>query len=282
MKDYYKILGVDKNATQDEIKKVFRALAQQYHPDKNSDPGAEEKFKEINEAYEILRDKEKRAEYDRHLQFYENASMHGGFRHGFGSPFDEMGINSIFDIFGMRVDPYRYPNQYATKRNNDIVANVTLTLEEIFSGKILNLDIMGNSFQVRIPSGNNIDRFLIKSKGERKDPNYPPGDLIINVHTLPHKIYARNGEHLRTKIKEDILKSFIGFEVTIPGIDGNNINIKVPPFTRIGTLIRLEGKGMPYMTNPNKRGDLFVEVEYYYGNYTAKQLSLIEKACKDA
>jgi curved DNA-binding protein len=274
MQDYYTTLGVSDSATEDEIKKAFRGLAMQHHPDKN--PGnaeAEAKFKTINEAYATLSDPNKRAEYDNMKRYGGGPQMNrgggpSGFNHefhfNFGGPggIDDI-INQFFHQNGFGGGfPF---GQQQQRRNRDFQFNMDITLEEAFSGKDMPINFNANgqdtNIVVRIPAG--IDtgsRLRFQGHGDRSMQGIPPGDLFVNVNIVAHPTFRRDGPHLHAQISVDALDAIVGCDVDIPCIDGSTVRVHVTPGTQHGSTLRVAGKGMPKQQNSRERGDVLISV----------------------
>ncbi len=290
-KDYYKILGVSPNATEKEIKSAFRRLARKYHPDVNpNDPQAEERFKEINEAYEVLSDPEKRKKYDQMRQQYEawqragrpggqfdwgrwatgGAAGPGGVHVEYVGPED---LGDLFGGFGGFSDffeqifgggPTRTRAQYRPRprRGRDIEQPIQITLEEAFHGSTRRLRREdGSTLEVRIPRG--IDtgkRIRVRGEGMPGVAGGEPGDLYLRVEVVPHPLFERRGDDLYVKVPVDLYTAVLGGEVEVPTIEGKRILLKIPPGTQNGKLFRLRGKGMPKLKKPDERGDMYAEI----------------------
>ncbi len=295
-KDYYKILGVSKNASQDEIKKAYRKLAQQYHPDKNKgDENAEEKFKEISEAYEVLRDPEKRKKYDNLGSSYNNFRHRGGrnqefnwqdwfapggtgrrtsgerFR-SFGDVFGGRGSVSDFfekifgggfgggideeEIFGGRGGASR------SARGQDILTEVEISLEEAFKGTSRMLTIDGNEkMEIKFRPGIKDGHIMkISGKGQQGQGGGQRGDLKIKVKVKSHPRVERKGDDLYVEAVIDLFKAILGGTVNLNTFSGK-MQLKIPPETQPGKTFKMSGQGMPNYNNPNKRGDLYVKIQ---------------------
>lgn len=284
-KDYYKILGVDRNATQEEIKKAYRKLARQYHPDMNpGDKAAEEKFKEINEAYEVLSDPEKRRRYD---QFgadwsrWQAGGGPGGFedfaRQWFGQAgphvqyvdLDELfgqagSLGDLFELLfgGVRARPRagtRRPT--ATMKGQDVEMPVEITLEEAFHGTTRQVERAdGRVVTVKIPPGARTgSRIRFAGLGQPGLFGGPPGDLYLTVTVKPHPVFRVEGSDLWRDLPVDLYTAVLGGEVPVETMEGT-VMLKIPPGTSCGTKFRLRGKGMPRPGNAERRGDLYVVV----------------------
>lgn len=300
-KDYYKILGVSKNASLDEIKKAYRRLAVKYHPDKNpNNKEAEEKFKEINEAYAVLSDPEKRRQYDAFgadtfSQRFTQEDIFRGF--DLNEILREFGFatggraNFFTDFFGgasgygPRV--YRVPYEAAEeilrrpKKGKDITYEMALTLEEMATGaqKTVSyfLDGKKETVTVKIPKGIEPGKKLrLQGKGYPGDYGGPSGDLYIIIKEIPHQTFRREGKDLLVKRQLPFSMLALGGEIEVPTL-GGAARLKIPPGTSSGTRFRLKGHGMPQMGG-GETGDLYVEVlAQVPRDLTPKQKELIAK-----
>lgn len=277
-KDYYKILGVDKKADSSAIKKAYRKLAHKYHPDKDS--GDENKFKEISEAYAVLGDDKKRAEYDTYGQTFNGfggGSGYGGFsgRAGSASDFDFSGFQSAhgqqfhFDLNDLFSE--FFGGQYSrVPKGRDISVDIQVTFHEsIFGttkeilipmpvhrdGKIIREQ---QAVELKIPAGiNNGEMLRINGKGE-VIPNGNPGDLYIKVHVTPSRKFRKEGVHLLADLDVKLSDALLGFEYKFETLEGT-IKVIIPKGVNHGELLRLKGKGVPM---PNgQRGDLLLRVQ---------------------
>ncbi|MCX2741885.1 J domain-containing protein [Pontibacter anaerobius] len=298
-KDYYKILGVDKKASQADIKKAYRALAKKYHPDKNKDNlQAEEKFKDISEAYEVLGDEAKRKQYDQlganWRQFqqggpggqYYGGQPGGGFRGSYqGGDFSDMfggggggGFSDFFEqFFGGGGARGGFGGQRARK-GQDLQANMEITLQEAYAGtsRLLNL----NEQQLRISTKPGVadgQVLRIKGKGAPASAGGEPGDLYINVHVLPDQRYERNGDDLTTTLPVDMYTAILGGEAQVNTMSGA-VKLKIPAGTQSGKTLRLRGKGMPRYGQASQHGDLYVKIEIMLPtNLSAEERDLLER-----
>jgi curved DNA-binding protein len=299
--DYYKILGVNKNASDGEIKKAYRKLAMKYHPDHTKgDKSAEDKFKKMSEAYAVLSDKEKRKQYDTfgsegfHQRFTQEDIFKG---FDFGDIFKEFGFGGA-DFFGGRgggmrfsfgsQSPYgRSPHGYGTgqqarAKGSDLVYELPLTLQEVIDGasKVVSFDHKGRSekITVKIPKGMTTGKKLrLAGKGEPSPFGGPAGDLYIQAKVLNNPLYNIEGKDLHTNRELKISEAILGTQIPVPTPDGKELSLKIPPGTRHGTKMRLSGHGLPDMKG-KKRGDLYVNIQIKVPkSLSREQNELIEK-----
>ena len=258
-KDYYKILGVPRNAGEDDIKKAYRKLARKYHPDVSKETNAKEKFQEVSEAYETLRDKEKRAAYD---------SLGSGFRQGqdFRPPpdwFDRFGggrsedlggvdLSELFESLGAfgratgfgRRGHRRGPAMAFPGEDHEVP--VRLTLEEAFRGAERTVQLEGgHSFTARIPPGaTDGQRLRLRGKGGAGANGGSPGDLYLQIHLEPHPLFRVSGHDLDLEVPLAPWEAALGAQVEIPTMTGR-VTLKIPPGSKAGQKLRLAGKGLP-------------------------------------
>lgn len=260
MKDYYKILGVKRDASQEEIKKAFRKLAHAYHPDKKD--GDEAKFKEASEAYAVLSDKEKRAQYDA-----MGSSPFGGSAgfdpSGFGFDFSGFSANGfdasdlgdiLSSIFGGR----------RVRRGRDIAVDIELSFQESIFGAerkvVINSKyVKQKEVTITVPPGIDDGQMIrLSGMGETLEGGVP-GDLYVKVHVRRHPILRKEGYNLVMDLEIKLSEALLGGERTIPTLDGE-ITLKVPSGTKHGTILRVKGKGVPFGANQKARGDLYVRI----------------------
>lgn len=295
-KDYYRILGVDRDASEQEIKQAYRKLARQYHPDINpGDKQAETRFKEINEAYEVLSDKDKRAKYDRfgrEWNRYEQAGGGQGFdwsAYGGGSG---GGVNVDFsDIFetlfggGMPGSRRSTGGGFNVRmEGQDVERTVDITLEEAFSGTQRRIQATGpdgspRTITAKIPAGaDNGTRVRIAGEGGLGIGGGSRGDLILTVRVLPHDHFQREGNDLKTDAQVDLYTLLLGGEIQVQTLDGKKLTLHIPAGTPNRRVFRLNGQGMPSLRSPQQRGDLYVTVHALLPtNLSARERALFEE-----
>ncbi len=292
-KDYYKVLGVNKQANEKEIRAAYRKLARKYHPDVNpGDNAAEEKFKEINEANEVLSDPEKRKKYDELSTYYQQYGRmpgagaeymggDGGTRYeyrtmnqedlndlfGGQSPFSDFFetffSSSFADQPDMRTRTSGRRSPRATLGQN-IESSVDVTLAEAYQGvtrvfELTDPDGSTKRIEVKIPAG--VDEgSRIRIAGQGGQGTAGRGDLYLRIHILPDPKFTRDGTTLRTTVEVPLATAMLGGEVRVTTPNGRGLMLRIPPETPNGKSFSLRGQGMPQLGQPDKRGDLFAEV----------------------
>ncbi len=262
-KDFYKTLGVDKKAAPDEIKKKYRALARELHPDKTKgDSVKEEKFKGISEAYEILSDSKKRAEYDEARSLFER----GGFRAPTGGQNFQGGDFS--DIFGGGNPQDIFSNLFggggrrAPRKGQDLQTEATITFRESIFGTNLDLRLgtdrgAAQNITARVPAGVN-DGAKIRVKGKGAPGEAGPGDLYILLHVKAHPIFSRKAENLTLVLPITFTEAALGADIKVPVMSGDEVTVRIAPGTPTGRTLRVKGRGI---TKGSHTGDLLVTVE---------------------
>jgi curved DNA-binding protein len=297
-KDYYATLGVSKTASQKELKQAFRKLARKLHPDVNpGDKTAEARFKEINEAYEVLGDPEKRKKYDElgaNWRMYEQAGAGapqpgagwqayagggggrgGGFRtmtpeemesmFGDANPFSDF-FNTFFGGGGSASGSAREGRQRA-RQGRDVEHEIDLSLEDAYQGTMRRLsmqqpDGQTRNVDVRIPAGvTDGSRVRVAGEGEQGSGGAAGGDLFLRVRLLPHPVFERKGRDLYTKVAVPVTTAVLGGEANVQTIAGKPARLRIPAFTQNGQVFRLKGYGMPMTGKTDQHGDLYARVE---------------------
>ena len=296
-KDYYKTLGVSKTATKDEIKKAYRKLARQYHPDVNpGNKAAEEKFKEVNEAYEVLSDPAKREKYEKFGSQWQQYERAGGrpedfdwnqwtSRPGGGgqtytqtiSPEDLEqilgGMGGFSDFFetlfgGLGGSPSGRRGAAGggqtrrTLRGRDNEQSVQISLEDAFHGTTVSLQWEGGKrVEAKIPPGVHTgSRVRLSGQGEVGAGGGQAGDLYLKIEVLPHPAFERDGDDLRVTVPVDLYTALLGGKVMVTTLE-RPVELTIPPETNNGRLFRLRGLGMPLLKNPKERGNLYACAE---------------------
>jgi curved DNA-binding protein len=316
--DYYKTLGVGKGADDKEIKRAYRKLAREYHPDVNPDnKAAEERFKEINEAYEVLSDSAKRQKYDQfgsQWQQYERTGgrpedfnwsqwggQPGGGQHTRGvsqEEFEQMfgaggGFSDFFEtLFGgmgggrRGSDGFDFGNfgggqqfQSRPRQGQDMEHAVQVTLEEAFQGTTRMLQWEnGRSLEAKIPRGVDTgSRIRLSGQGQPGAAGGRAGDLYLKVELLSHPTFTREGDDLKADLLVDLYTALLGGKVEVHTLD-KSVNLTIPPETANGNLFRLRGLGMPKLRQPDQRGDLYATVSIQLPrNLSAQEKALFEQ-----
>ncbi len=269
--DYYKILGIDKNASAGDIKKAYRKLARKYHPDLNpSDKEAERKFKEINEANEVLSNPENRKKYDKHgkdwqhAEEFERASQQQRQYQGGGqqSPFGDFGGGDYSDffesMFGGRTSSRGRTGGGVKFRGQDLNAELHLNLKDVYETHKRTLTINGKNIRLTIPAGVKNGQ-VIKIKGHGSDGvnGGPKGDLNITFTIENNTKFKLDGDNLYTTIDLDLYKAILGGEMTVDTFDGK-AKLKIASETQNGTKVKLKGKGFPVYKKEGAFGDLYI------------------------
>jgi len=283
--DYYKVLGVERNASQDDIKKAYRKMARKYHPDLNKDdPNAKDKFQEINEANEVLSDPEKRKKYDEYgehwkhadefkaeREAYQRAQERGGqsaywysvngddFMGGFGRG-NASGFSDFFEqLFGHGASAGRSGRGYnMMSRGGDIEAQMNLSLREAAVTHKQTFSVNGENLRITIPAGIADGQMIkLKGHGEKGSNGAPDGDLYITFQIAPDPKFKREGDDLFTDVDIDLYTAVLGGTVNVKTIDGM-VKLKVNPGTQNDTKVRLRGKGFPVYKKEGTFGDLIV------------------------
>ncbi len=296
--DYYKLLGIKKDASTGEIKKAYRKLAMKFHPDHTKgDKTAEEKFKKISEAYAVLNDEKKRKEYDTFgaegfQQRFSQEDIFRGFdpgdifREWFGGDFFSgrgSGSGMRFN-FGGGGGPFgsQSGQQQARMKGPDLTYELPLTLKEVATGtsKTVTLQHQGQSqiITVKIPKGLISGKKLrLAGKGNPSPLGGPPGDLFIQSKVLNDPVYRAETYDLHVTQEIKLSEALLGASISVPTLEDKKLNLKVPPGTKPGTKMRLSGHGLPHMKS-GKKGDLYVKVQLKLPKkLTAEQQKLIEK-----
>ncbi|HRE48099.1 MAG TPA: J domain-containing protein [Aggregatilineales bacterium] len=274
-KDYYKTLGIDRAASADDIRKAYRTLARQLHPDHNpGDKDAESRFKQINEAYEVLSDADKRAKYD---QLGANVNSYKQWRsYAQETTTGEGGFaDFIANVFGggRARESYKAPI-----RGRDLEQQIEITLEEAYGGTDRVLTRGAKRRTIRIPAGaKDGTRVRVAGEGEAGFAGGGYGDLFLIVSVKPHPVFERREDDLTCDLKIDLFIAVLGGEVTLPTLSGD-VKVRIPPGTQSGQTIRVSGRGMPNMRQPDQRGHLFARVLIQVPtNLNGHELALFEE-----
>ncbi|MFW5758603.1 MAG: DnaJ C-terminal domain-containing protein [Bacteroidota bacterium] len=288
-KDYYKILGVSKNASLEEIKKAYRNLALKYHPDKNpNDSKAEERFKEVGEAYEVLRDPEKRKQYDElgaNWKNYQNAQGFSGFGRGagqrqyrrtnVGSMFEDDEFSDFFKTFfsgfggsagfgddfsGFARQSQGFGRSPQAMKGKDLRSTIDISVEEVIQGASRIINLNGNKLKIPVKPGVQQGQELrLKGKGQPGNAGGPAGDLYLKINIIPTPGMSIQGNDLIIEVTTDLYTAVLGGKVTVNSPAGK-YNLSIPAGTQNSSKLRIKGKGVPSYNDPSKRGDILVQI----------------------
>jgi len=262
-KDLYQILGVAKNASSQDIKKAYRALARELHPDKNKgDKVREEKFKAVSEANDVLSDEKKRAEYDDVRARFER----GGFRAPQGGAGGAGGSGNFEDLFGGGSPQDIFANLFGgrrgPRRGQDLQTESTISFRESIFGTTLELRLTSangspQNITARVPAGVT-DGGKIRLKGKGAPGEGGPGDLFINLHVTPHPLFTHVGNNLTITLPVTFVEATLGADIKIPTLTGEEVTVRISPGTPSGRVLRVKGRGVQV---PEGAGDLLVTVD---------------------
>lgn len=284
--DYYKILGVDKNASKNDIKKAYRKLARKYHPDLNpNDKEAELKFKQVNEANEVLSNDENRKKYDKygenwqHGEAYEQAQQQqrqsrGQQQYQGTQGFEGFGEGDYSDFFeSMFGGGFSNRGGNVKFRGQDFNAQLQLNLRDVYTTEKRVLTVNGKNIRLTIPAGVSHGQVIkIKGKGGKGINGGPNGDLLIEFNIVNNTEFKRDGANLYKTVNLDLYKAVLGGDVTIDTFDGK-VKLNLKPLTQNGTQVKLKGKGFPIYKKDGHFGDLYIT----YNVQLPKKLSNKEK-----
>ncbi len=310
-KDYYKLLGVSRDASEDEIRKAYRKLARKYHPDVNpNDREAANRFKEINEAHMVLSDAEKRRKYDQLGSSYEQWQQGGGDARGFdwsqwyggaqggrpggqrtyttagfgGEDLGGFGFSDFFEaLFGSMGGAPGGQRAHRTwtqtpRRGQDIEHEVEITLEEAYRGAVRVLSIDGKRLEASIPPGVRTgSRVRLRGQGGAGSAGAASGDLFLRIAVQEHPRFERRGNDLHTEVPVDLYTALLGGTVSVGGL-GGELRLSIPALTQNGRSFRLRGRGMPALRNPEQHGDLYARVRVVLPqSLTDRERGLVEQ-----
>ena len=300
-KDYYKILGVDRKASADEIKKAYRKLAMKYHPDRNpGDKQAEERFKEFNEAYQVLSDEEKRARYDQLGSSYSDWQRRGApgnfnwgdwtTQQGQGSA--QVNINDIFgegmfsDFFrsifgGSGGDPFHSSMPRTQQRMaSQYQQQISISLKEAYQGTSRQLQVGERVMEVKIPAGARTGTKVRMQGAGPAGSDGQPSDIYLVIEVADDPAFEREGNNLHSQVKVDVFTAILGGETRVDTLSGKVV-LTIPSGTQPEQVFRVAGRGMPQLRNPQVKGDLFVRIKVQIPRQlTSKQKKLLEEAAQ--
>ncbi len=307
MRDPYEVLGVSRSASESEIKSAFRKLAKKHHPDQSKDPKAKEHFAEVNSAYEIVGDKDKRRQFDRgeigadgkpRFQGFEGFSRGGHpggggrtFRWSSGGPGGGLGgsgefsaddiLSDILGGFGRGGGGMRGGARAHAQRGQDVTATAAVTLEQIVHGEKVRVDLpTGRTVEISVPVGTRPGRAIrLKGQGQPGALGGPTGDALVTIEFVPHPLFKVEGDSLRREVSITLDEAVLGAKVRVPTLDGP-VTLTVPPKTSGGRALRLKGKGLPRAGGG--RGDLLVMLKIVLPEGGDEELEALMKKWREA
>jgi molecular chaperone DnaJ len=255
-KDFYKILGVSKDVSDADLKKTYRKLAKEFHPDRN--PGndkAEARFKDISEAYDVLNDPNQRKEYDAVRAMGGGARFQAG---GQGAGFEDV-FSNLFGGGGFPGGFGGFGGNYGPQRGSDLTTSSTINFIDSIHGTELKLSVNGESVNLKVPAGiQDGQKLKLRGKGQRSPNGGPSGDLVVAIKVKPHPVFVRDGENLRVTVPITFTEAVLGATIQVPTLGGEPVKLKVAPGTPNGRTLRVKGKGVQVA---GKEGDLLATVE---------------------
>ena len=296
MADYYSILGISKDAGAEDIKKAYRKLAVKYHPDKNAgNKEAEEKFKQINEAYEVLSDAEKKKKYDKYGENWNKipegaqgkhqygAGGQGGSYHYEGDPSEFFGGNggdfsNLFEQFF--TGSGRGARGRASSRARDVESAITIGLEEAYHGMAQIIEVAGQKIRIKLKPGT-YEGLVIKLPGKAPSIKGKAGDLYLTIHIRVPEEYELEGLNIRQHLNIDLFTAVLGGEKEVNTLAGR-LKVKVPEATKEGSVLKLKGKGMPMYNDPAKYGDLLLELHLQLPEKLTEEQKALFRKLKDS
>jgi molecular chaperone DnaJ len=270
-KDFYKILGVSKDVTQAELKKAYRKLAKDNHPDLHpGDAKAEARFKDISEAYDVLSDVEQRKEYD------AIRAMGGGARFTAGN---QGGFEDVFSNFfggGFQTGGFPGFGGFGPQRGQDLISTATVNFIDSINGTTIKLNLRGESVSVKVPAGiKDGQKLKLNGRGQASPNGGPAGDLVVTIKVKPHPVFTRDGDDVRVVVPVTFTEAALGATIQVPVLGGSPVKLKVAPGTPSGRTLRVKGKGVQF---GNKQGDLLATIEVVVpAHLPAKAKELLEK-----
>lgn len=270
-KDFYKILGVSKDVTQAELKKAYRKLAKENHPDLHpGDAKAEARFKDISEAYDVLSDAEQRKEYD------AIRAMGGGARFTAGN---QGGFEDVFSNFfggGFQTGGFPGFGGFGPQRGQDLISTATVNFIDSINGTTIKLNLRGESVSVKVPAGiKDGQKLKVRGKGQASPNGGPGGDLVVTIKVKPHPVFTRDGDDVRVVVPVTFTEAALGATIQVPVLGGSPVKLKVAPGTPSGRTLRVKGKGVQF---GNKQGDLLATIEIVVpAHLPAKAKQLLEE-----
>ena len=275
-KDFYKILGVSKGVADADLKKAYRKLAKENHPDLHpGDAAAEARFKDISEAYDVLSDPEQRREYD------AVRAMGGGARFQAGGRGGQGGFEDVFsNLFGGGGFPGGFQGQggfggFGPQRGSDLTTTSSVDFIDSIQGTNIKLNVAGNPITLKVPAGiQDGQKLKLKGKGQQSPNGGPSGDLVVTIKVRPHPVFTRDGDNVRVVVPVTFAEAVLGATIQVPVLGGEPVKLKVSPGTPNGRTLRVKGKGV----QGDRMGDLLATVEVLVPNRVSKKAEEALKA----
>ena len=275
-KDFYKILGVTKGVADADLKKAYRKLAKENHPDLHpGDSAAEARFKDISEAYDVLSDPEQRREYD------AVRAMGGGARFQAGGRGGQGGFEDVFsNLFGGGGFPGGFQGQggfggFGPQRGSDLTTTSSVDFIDSIQGTNIKLNVAGSPITLKVPAGiQDGQKLKLKGKGQQSPNGGPSGDLVVTIKVRPHPVFTRDGDNVRVVVPVTFAEAVLGATIQVPVLGGDPVKLKVSPGTPNGRTLRVKGKGV----QGDRMGDLLATVEVLVPNRVSKKAEEALKA----
>jgi molecular chaperone DnaJ len=269
-KDFYKILGVSKDVAGADLKKIYRKLAKENHPDLHpGDAKAEARFKDISEAYDVLSDAEQRREYDAVRAMGGGARFQAG---GQGTGFEDVFSN----LFGGGGFPGGFGGFGGPQRGADLSTTATIDFIDSINGSTIKIRVGGDPISVRVPAGiQDGQKLKVKSKGQQSPNGGPTGDLVVTIRVKIHPVFVRDGENLRVTVPVTFAEAVLGATIQVPTLGGEPVKLKINPGTPNGRTLRVRGKGVQF---ESRAGDLLATVEVLVPAHVSKKAEELIKS----
>ena len=272
-KDFYKILGVSKDVSDAELKKAYRKLAKENHPDLHpGDAAAEARFKDISEAFDVLSDTEQRREYDAIRAMGGGARFQAG---GQGAGFEDV-FSNLFGGGGGGFPGFGGFGGFGPQRGQDLSTTASINFIDSVNGTTVKLNLRGESVSVKVPAGiQDSQKLKVKGKGQPSPNGGPGGDLVVTIKVKPHAVFTRDGDNIRVSVPVTYAEATLGATIEVPVLGGEPVKLKVAPGTPNGRTLRVKGKGVQF---GYRQGDLLATVEVMVpGHLPAKAKKLLEQ-----
>jgi len=272
-KDFYKILGVSKDVSDSDLKKAYRKLAKDNHPDLHpGDAAAEARFKDISEAFDVLSDTEQRREYDAIRAMGGGARFQAG---GQGAGFEDV-FSNLFGGGGGGFPGFGGFGGFGPQRGQDLSTTASINFIDSVNGTTVKLNLRSESVSVKVPAGiQDSQKLKVKGKGQPSPNGGPGGDLVVTIKVKPHAVFTRDGDNIRVSVPVTYAEATLGATIEVPVLGGEPVKLKVAPGTPNGRTLRVKGKGVQF---GSRQGDLLATVEVMVpGHLPAKAKKLLEQ-----